>query len=93
MIQPLTLRYGIAAGLATIFYFLCFYFINKELIFNTWIYYISLFITILFMWLAGIRLQLSQNITFSSLLPQLFLVFIFFGYTIFCLVLHYGQLH
>jgi Protein of unknown function (DUF4199) len=76
MIQPLSLRYGIAAGIATVCFFLSFYFIKKELIFNTSIYYSSLIITLVCMWLAGIRLQLQQNLNFSALLPQLFLVFI-----------------
>ncbi len=76
MIQPLSLRYGIAAGIATVCFFLSFYFIQKELIFNTSVYYSSLIITLVCMWLAGIRLQLQKNLDFSSLLPQLFLVFI-----------------
>jgi hypothetical protein len=76
MIQTLTWRYGVSAGIITLIYFIIFYTIDKCLIFNSGVYYSALIITIVAMWLVGIRLQLSQNLDFSKLLPQVFLVFI-----------------
>jgi hypothetical protein len=76
MIQSLTWRYGIGAGIVTLVYFITFYAFNKHLIFDSSVYYASLIITVVAMWLAGVRLQLSQNLDFPKLLPQVFLVFI-----------------
>jgi hypothetical protein len=76
MIQQLTLKYGIIAGLLVVFVMLGFYLFDKALIFNTFVYYGSLIVPLLAMWMLGTQLQLSQNIDFPALLRQVFLVFI-----------------
>ncbi len=76
MIQTNTLKYGIAAGVAVVLFTLGFYSIDKGLIFNTLVFYGSLVFPLFAMWIMGSRLQILQNIDFTSLLRQVFLLFI-----------------
>ncbi|MBV6439164.1 MAG: DUF4199 domain-containing protein [Haliscomenobacteraceae bacterium CHB4] len=46
-------KYGLLGGATVVFYFAILYFIKKELFLNTWLYWASMAIYLLFMWRAA----------------------------------------
>ncbi|MFZ4543807.1 MAG: DUF4199 domain-containing protein [Saprospiraceae bacterium] len=76
MNNNLSIKWGILAGIGTIALLMCFYSFNKALIFNTWVYFGSLLVTVFIMWQVGNKLLLNTDINFSNLLKQLFLIFV-----------------
>lgn len=47
------LRYGLLGGLTVVFYFALLYFAQKALFLNTWLYWASMVIYVVFMWQAA----------------------------------------
>jgi len=46
-------KYGLLGGIVVVFYFAILYFVKKELFLNTWLYWASLAIYLVFMWRAA----------------------------------------
>lgn len=76
MKMNLSLRLGIAAGVGTILFMMTFYIFRKALFFDTYVYYSSLSVTIVCMWIAGNRLLEKPDTSFPLVLKNLFLIFI-----------------
>jgi hypothetical protein len=76
MKNNLSLAWGTVAGIGTILFLTGFYAYRKELFFNTYVYYGSLSVTILCMWLASSKLLDRSEGRFSFILKNLFLLFV-----------------
>lgn len=76
MKNNLSLTWGIIAGFGTVLLLICFYLINKALLFDTFVYYGSLSVTIFCMWIVGNKLIPNAEINFPVLLRNIFLVFV-----------------
>lgn len=64
---------GIAAGVSTVGYFLLFYFIDRALMLNAWVWWGSLVIYLIFMFRA---MQQTEAPSFRTSLQPTFLVFV-----------------
>lgn len=76
MKNKLPIFLGFAAGIGTILFMMAFWSFRKELLFDSKVYYGSLSVTILFMWIAGNKLLTHPELNFSILLKNLFALFI-----------------
>lgn len=71
-------RYGLLGGVAVVFYFAILYFIKKELFLNPWLYWASMAIYVLFLWLAAKEdcARRGTNRDFREILRTPFIVFL-----------------
>ncbi|MEM6380157.1 MAG: DUF4199 domain-containing protein, partial [Bacteroidota bacterium] len=81
MNRRISITYGIIAGVATVGYYLLFYFIDRASFFNLYIWWGGILPVLLFMWF-GIAAQRKANggeLTFSTALTTSFLIFMISG--------------
>lgn len=76
MKNKLSIYYGVAAGVGTILFMMAFWAFRKELLFDTKVYYGSLWVTVLCMWIMGNKLLSDPEVNFSILLKNLFALFV-----------------
>ena len=78
-------KYGLIAGTGIVAYFLLFYFIKKELLFNPFVYWASLGIYLALMWSAlqeeGQAAPAGESLGFQGALRTAFLVFVIANFT------------
>ena len=74
-------KYGLIAGIGTVAYFLLFYFINKKLLFNPFVYWASLGFYLALMWSAVQAEAAGKRIGFQAALRAAFLVFVIANFT------------
>jgi hypothetical protein len=72
------LKYGFLGGAAVVFYFAILYFVKKELFLNTWLYWASMAIYLLFMWRAAKEDCAEKGVSrdFREILRTPFVVFL-----------------
>ena len=76
MASNAAVKYGLIAGIGTIAYFLLFYFIDKELLFNPFVYWVPLGFYLALMWRALQAGEQGQVPGFRDALRTAFLVFV-----------------
>lgn len=76
MASNAAVKYGLIAGIGTIAYFLLFYFIDKELLFNPFVYWVPLGFYLALMWRALQVGEQGQAPGFRDALRTAFLVFV-----------------
>lgn len=71
-------KYGLLGGATVVFYFAILYFVKKELFLNTWLYWASMGIYLLFMWRAAKEDCAAKGVVrdFREILRTPFLVFL-----------------
>jgi uncharacterized membrane protein YhaH (DUF805 family) len=69
------LKYGVLAGIATIVYFLLFYFYDKNLLFAPYVFWSSLVFPLAYMFLLGKKMMIEEK-PFHEVLRSVFLVWL-----------------